>query len=169
VKVIANEVEAFLFIGGGRFHAVGVGLSTSKPVVVADPYLKEAYSIDHEIKRVLMQRWASINKARNAKTFGVIIGLKVGQKKLKKALEVKKKLEETGKKALLLALREITPEKLMQFPSFEAYVNTACPRLSLDDAPRFPKPLLTPKELQVLLREISWEELCRKGWFENEG
>jgi len=168
-KAVANEVEAFLFIGGGRFHAIGVGLSTGKPVIVADPYIKEAYSIDDEIKHVLMRRFASVSKAKGAKTFGVIVGLKIGQKKLKKALEIKKKLEKANKRVFLLCLREITPERLMQFPFFDAYVNTACPRLSLDDTPRFPKPLLTTRELQVLLGEISWEELCKEGWFESVG
>lgn len=167
-QAIAEEVEAFLFFGGGRFHAIGVALSTGKPVVIADPYLKQAYQLKDEVNRILRQRWASISKARKAENFGILIGLKVGQRRFKKALEIKKKLEETDKKAFLVALREITPERLMQFPSIDAYVNTACPRLSLDDAPRFKKPLLTPRELQVMLGELSWEEVCRKGWFENE-
>ena len=167
-QAIAEEVEAFLFFGGGRFHAIGVALSTGKPVVVADPYLRQAYRLEEDINRILRQRWASIEEAKKAKSFGVLIGLKIGQKKFKKALEIKKKLEEAGKKAFLFALREVTPERLMQFPSVDAYVNTACPRLSLDDAPKFRKPLLTPRELQVMLGELSWEEVCRKGWFENE-
>ena len=167
-QVIAEEVEAFLFFGGGRFHAIGVALSTGKPVVVADPYLRQAYQLEDEVNRILRQRWASIDEAKKAKNFGVLIGLKVGQKRFKKALEIKKKLKKANKKAFLIALREIAPERLMQFPSIDAYVNTACPRLSLDDAPKFKKPLLTPRELQVLLGELSWEEVCRKGWFENE-
>jgi len=166
-KAVTNEVEAFLFIGGGRFHAIGVGLSTGKPIVVADPYIKEACLIDEDIKQVLMKRFASVNEAKKAKNFGIIVGLKIGQKKLKKSLEIKKKLEKANKKAFLLALREIIPERLIQFPSLDAYINTACPRLSLDDASRFPKPLLTTRELQVLLGEISWEELCKEGWFES--
>mgnify|MGYP000023420069 FL=1 len=167
-QAIAEEVEAFLFFGGGRFHAIGAALSTGKPVVIADPYLRQAYRLEDEVNRILRRRWASIDEARKAETFGVLIGLKVGQKRFKKALEIKKKLEEAGRKAFLIALREITPERLMQFPSVDAYVNTACPRLSLDDAPKFRKPLLTPRELQVMLGELSWEEVCRKGWFENE-
>jgi 2-(3-amino-3-carboxypropyl)histidine synthase len=42
VKSIANEVDAFLFIGGGRFHALGIALATSKPTIVADPYENKA-------------------------------------------------------------------------------------------------------------------------------
>jgi 2-(3-amino-3-carboxypropyl)histidine synthase len=166
-KSIANDVEAFLFIGGGKFHALGVALSTSKPTIVADPYEKRAYSVDKEAEKIIKQRWASIEEAKTAKTFAVLVGLKPGQKKLEAALEVKKKLEESGKTACLFVAKEVTPEVLMEFPTVEAYVNTACPRVSLDDASKFQKPVLTVNEALVVVGELSWEELCRKDLFEN--
>jgi len=166
-KSIAKDVEAFLFIGGGKFHALGVALSTLKPTVVADPYEKRAYSIDKEAEKVIKQRWASIEEAKKAKTFAVLVGLKPGQKKIEEALDIKKKLEEKGKTTCLFATKEITPEVLMEFPTVDAYVNTACPRVSLDDASRFQKPVLIVNEALVVVEELSWEELCRKGLFEN--
>jgi len=113
------------------------------------------------------QRWASIEEAKKAKAFAVLVGLKPGQKRLEEALNVKQKLEEDGKTACLFAVKEITPEVLMGFPTVEAYVNTACPRVSLDDASKFPKPVLTISEALMVVGELSWEELCRKGWFES--
>lgn len=166
-KSIANDVEAFLFIGGGKFHALGVALSTSKPTVVADPYEKRAYSVDKEAEKIIKQRWASIEEAKTAKTFAVLVGLKPGQKKLEEALNVKKKLEESGKTACLFVAKEVTPEVLMEFPTVEAYVNTACPRVSLDDASKFQKPVLTINEALVVIGGLSWEDLCREGLFEN--
>ena len=166
-KSIAKDVEAFLFIGGGRFHALGVALSTFKPTIVADPYERRAYSVDKEAEKVIKQRWASIEAAAKAKNFAVLIGLKPGQKRLEEALSVKRKLEEHEKTAYLFAIKEITPEVLMEFPTVEAYVNTACPRISLDDAMKFQKPVLTVNEVSVVVEELSWEELCRKGLFEN--
>ena len=164
-RSISKEVDAFLFVGGGRFHAIGVALATGKPTVVADPYEERAYSVDQEVERILRQRWASISEARKADKFGVLIGLKSGQKRIKEAVEIKNKMENNKREATLLALREITPEALMQFPHIEAFVNTACPRVSLDSASKFLKPVLTFNETLVMLGEISWEELCRKGWF----
>ncbi|KPV64573.1 MAG: 2-(3-amino-3-carboxypropyl)histidine synthase [Candidatus Bathyarchaeota archaeon BA2] len=164
-RSISKEVDAFLFIGGGRFHAVGVALATAKPTIIADPYEKRAYPIRDEVQRILKQRWASISEAKKAEKFGVLIGLKSGQKKVEEAMEAKEKLEKKGKKTTLLALREITPETLMQFPPIDAFVNTACPRVSLDDASSFPKPVLTFEEMLVMVGEMSWEELCGKGWF----
>ncbi|MEM3696122.1 MAG: diphthamide biosynthesis enzyme Dph2 [Candidatus Bathyarchaeia archaeon] len=166
-KSIADGVEAFLFIGGGRFHALGVALSTSKPTIIADPYEKRVFSVNEEAEKIVKQRWASIQEAEKAKTFAVLVGLKPGQRKLEEALMIKEKLEEKGKLAYLLAAKEISPEMLMEFPSVDAFVNTACPRVSMDDSTRFKKPLLTVNEALVVVGELSWEELCRKGWFEN--
>lgn len=166
-KAIAEEVDAFLFVGGGRFHPIGVALATAKPTVVADPYEKTASIVENELTKILKQRWAQICLARKAEKFGVLVGLKSGQRKLETAIKVKQKLEANRKHAVLLALREITPEALLQFPEIEAFVNTACPRVSLDDAQRFNRPIITFNEALVILGEMDWEELCRKGWFEN--
>jgi 2-(3-amino-3-carboxypropyl)histidine synthase len=167
VKSIANDVDAFLFIGGGRFHALGVALTTSKPTIIADPYEKRAYSIDDEAHKILKQRWACVEEAEHAKTFGVLIGLKSGQKRLDEALKIKEIIERNGKTAYLFAIREILPEALMEFPTVDAYVNTACPRISLDAASKFSKPVLTVNEFMVVAGESSWENLLKKGLFEN--
>ena len=164
---IAKDVEAFLFVGGGRFHALGVALSTLKPTVAADPYNYEAFSIDDEAEKIVRQRWRSIEEAQKAKTFGVLVGLKPGQKNLEQALQVRQKLEEKGKIAYLFAIEEVTSEALMEFPTIDAFVNTACPRLSIEDAQRFRVPVLSKNEILVVLGEMSWEELCKKGLFEN--
>ncbi len=164
-KSVSKEAESFLFVGGGKFHAVGVALATGKPTVVADPYENRAYYIDKEAQRIIKQRWTSISEAKKAKKFGVLIGLKSRQKRVKEALEIKEKLKKSGREVTLLALREVTPEALMEFPSLDAFVNAACPRISLDDASKFRKPVLTLNEALVMLGEKSWEELCREGWF----
>jgi 2-(3-amino-3-carboxypropyl)histidine synthase len=166
-RSIAKDVEAFLFIGGGRFHALGVALSTSRPTIIADPYNNEASSIDEEAERIIRQRWRGIEEAQKAKTFGILVGLKPGQKSLEQAYKIKRQLEEKAKVACLFAINEITPEALIEFPTIEAYVNTACPRLSVEDAQRFKVPMLSKNEALVVIGEMSWEELCRKGLFEN--
>jgi len=166
-KSVAKDVEAFLFIGGGQFHALGVALSTSKPTIVADPYEKRAFSVDKEAEKVTKQRWACIEEAKKARSFAVLVGLKPGQKRLEEALDVKQKIEQKGKAACLFAVTEVIPEMLMEFPTVDAFVNTACPRISLDDASRFQKPVLTVNETLVVIGELSWEELCRKGLFES--
>jgi 2-(3-amino-3-carboxypropyl)histidine synthase len=167
VKSIADEVDAFLFVGGGLFHALGVALSTSKPTVIADPYDDRAFSIDDEAQKIIKQRWVSIEEARSAKTFGVIIGLKPGQKRIDNALKIKDLAQKHGYAAYLLAAKEITPETLLEFPSVDAYVNTACPRIGLDASGKFSKPVLTINEFMVVIGESSWENMLKKGLFES--
>jgi len=166
-KTIADRVDAFLFVGGGIFHALGIALGTSKPTVIADPYDNRAYSITDEAQRLLKQRYASIMAAEDAKTVGILIGVKLGQKHLDHALKAKEVAEKTGREAYLLAGREITPDALMEFPQFDAYVNTACPRISLDAPGKFQKPILTVNEFMVLCGEVAWTDMIRKGLFEN--
>ncbi len=166
-KTLADQVDAFLFIGGGMFHALGIALGTSKPTIIADPYDNRAYSITDQAKRLIKQRFASIQEAVNARTFGVLVGLKPGQKHLDSALRVKVLAEKNGREAFVLAGRELTPEALLEFSSIDAYVNTACPRISLDTPGKFQKPILTINEFMVVCGEDSWENMLKKGLFEN--
>ena len=167
VKTIASQVDAFLFIGGGMFHALGIALSTLKPTIIADPYDNRAYSITDQAQRLLKQRFANIHEAANAKTFGILVGLKPGQKHLDSALRVKALAKKSGREAFVLAGRELTPEILQEFSSIDAYVNTACPRISLDTPGKFQKPILTINEFMVVCGEDSWENMLKKGLFEN--
>lgn len=163
VKVISNAVDAFLFIGGGIFHAVGVFLATMKPTVAADPFENKAQRVDDYAKRVIAGRWADISESSKARRWGVIIGLKSGQTNVESALRIKNELKSAGRETILLAMREITPDALMEFPGIEAYVNTACPRISFYESKKFSRPVLTPRELYVALGKISWEDYLRLG------
>jgi 2-(3-amino-3-carboxypropyl)histidine synthase len=167
VKSIAADADAFLFIGGGKFHALGVALASSKPTIVADPYEETAYSVNPEKEKILKQRYASIEEASKAKIIGILISLKPGQQHLDNALKIKACAEKAGKPASLIAANEIVPETLLEFPTIDAYVNTACPRISLDDASKFKKPVLTVQEFLVVCGESSWENLLKTGLFEN--
>jgi 2-(3-amino-3-carboxypropyl)histidine synthase len=167
VKSIADELDAFLFIGGGIFHALGIALSTSKPTFIADPYDNRAFSINDEAQKILKQRWTCVQEATNAKTFGVLIGSKPGQKHFDHALRIKELAEKHGKLVYLFTVKEIVPETLLEFPSIDAYINTACPRISLDAPQKFSKPVLTVNEFMVVVGEESWENMLKKGLFEN--
>jgi len=166
-KVVSDGVEAFLVVAGGRFHALGVALATMKPTIVADPFEGRAYSLEEDVHSIMKKRWALIEEATRAGKIGVLIGLREGQRRLNLALQMKEKFEKAGKQAILLAVQEISPVILDQFCEVEAFVNTACPRVSLDDAARFEKPVLSLTEALIVLGEKSWEELCEEGWSED--
>ena len=92
----------------------------------------------------------------DAKSFGILIGEKPGQMRRNLAIRMKRLLEAHGKKGYLLALDHVGPE-LIDFYPVEAFVNTACPRIAIDDSTRYSKPLITPYELEVSLGEKKWE------------
>ncbi|MCL1965903.1 MAG: diphthamide biosynthesis enzyme Dph2 [Candidatus Bathyarchaeota archaeon] len=167
VKSIVDEVEAYLFVGGGIFHALGISLSTSKPTFVADPYDNRAFSVIETAQKLLKQHWACIEQAKTAKNIGILVGLKLGQKRFDDALKVKELIEKHEKTACIIAIREVTPEALLEFPTIEAYVNTACPRISIDAPEKFAKPILTINEFMVASGEASWQSMLKKGLFEN--
>lgn len=162
-KSILSLVDAFLFLGGGRFHALGLFLATMKPTVAADPFEGRAYRVDSEAEKIIHRRWMEITEASKANIWGIILGLKTGQLNMEAALKIKNDVEQLGKKAVLLAMREVTPEALLEFPEIEAYVNTACPRISLYDARKFPKPVLTIRETNVAIGKASWNEILESG------
>jgi 2-(3-amino-3-carboxypropyl)histidine synthase len=157
-KSIANEVEGFLFIGTGNFHPLGVALSTGKKTFSLDLEKGELRDMEELKEPILRRRFASIARAQEAKNFGIILGEKRGQRRKKLAMDVKNSLKKHGKKSYLICLSDITPELLVPFRKLDAFVNTACPRITIDDAQRFHKPIITPIELEIVLGERSWED-----------
>ncbi|WP_309492627.1 diphthamide biosynthesis enzyme Dph2 [Candidatus Hecatella orcuttiae] len=149
---IRSAVDAFLYLGGGLFHPLGIFISTGKPVVVLDPYLDRVMEVSKMGAKLMKQRQAAVAKLLEAEKLGILVGLKPGQRNVPQAEALKEKLEKLGKKAVLLCVREVTPEVLDNFPDVEAFVNTACPRIGFDDGFRFRKPLVTPEEVSKLLR-----------------
>ncbi|RMF91593.1 MAG: diphthamide biosynthesis enzyme Dph2 [Methanobacteriota archaeon] len=155
---VADEVDAFLYIGTGDFHPLGVALSTGKKVLALDLEKGELRDMDGLKDAMLRRRFAQIAKAKEAKSFGIVVGEKQGQRRLGLATRLLKTLEEHGRRGYLISLREITPDALLPFRHMDAFVNTACPRVTVDDAERYPKPLLTPVELEIVLGTGEWED-----------
>jgi 2-(3-amino-3-carboxypropyl)histidine synthase len=61
----------------------------------------------------------------------------------------------------------VTPEQLLAF-KVDAYVNTACPRITIDDSERFHVPVLTPQEFEIVLGERKWEPFVMDEILEDE-
>jgi 2-(3-amino-3-carboxypropyl)histidine synthase len=146
------NANAYLFVGTGVFHAIGVSLATGKPTFALDPYgdggMQEV-SADH----LLRKRFLQIEKAKSAKTFGLLLSSKSGQCRKKLA----KRLENLSPDTSLILIREVSEMQLRNL-GFDAYVNTACPRLTLDDQSRFSMPVLSPAEFEIVLGFRSWND-----------
>ena len=145
---INDKVDAFLFVGSGEFHPLGVAFSNSKLIIVANPYSRQAKLLA-DAARLEKEKHLRLEKARDARVFGVIVGEKPGQHWWKTAETIKKSLEEQGKKAFLISMNEVTPDKLDYLP-FDAFVITACPRIVIDDWKNYKKPVLLGTEIAKL-------------------
>lgn len=157
-KKISDNVDCFLFIGSGDFHPLGVALSTGKRVIAADILVEEVREMDNFKDKILRQRSAQIAKARDARSFGIILGEKKGQMRKELAFRIRDRLLERGFEAFIISLNSISPESLIYFRHLDALVNTACPRITIEDGPRFRNPMLTPQELEILLGDRKWED-----------
>ncbi len=146
------NAEAYLFIGTGVFHAIGVSLATKKPTFALDPF---ADGILQEVSadRLLRKRFTQIEKAKQAKTFGILLSSKSGQARR----ELAEQLATLNENATVILIREISEMQLRNL-GFDAYVNTVCPRLALDDQSRFPMPVLSPCEFEIVLGKRSWDD-----------
>jgi 2-(3-amino-3-carboxypropyl)histidine synthase len=155
---IANEVDAYVLIGGGDFHAMGIQLATGKRTIVADPYLNQARDMTEAVKLILKKRWAAIAKFQDSKRIGIVIGLKTGQTNIDVSNNVRNLLENLGKECVFLSASECTPEGLESFTDLEAFVITACPRLAIDDQERFRRPILNAEEAFIAAGKKRWED-----------
>ena len=155
---VENRVEGFLFIGGGLFHPLGLSLLTSKPVMALNPLTCSLRDMRDLKRRYLRRRYASIVEARDGEVFGILVGLEPGQFRLGQAEGLKSLIESLGREAYLLGFNYLDASMLEAYTWIDVFVNTACPRLSLEDSERLSKPILSPAELLVALGLIRWEE-----------
>jgi len=149
-KNIEKDVEAFLYVGSGNFHPLGLALQTEKTVYFLDTERNEISTLDKIKDKFMRQKYAAIALAKDANRFGVLVSVKPGQLNLELAKKIKKKIEGKGKKAYILVFNEIKPEKLEGL-DLDCYINTACPRIAIDNRTDFKKPILNPDEIESFI------------------
>ena len=111
----------------------------------------------------------SVYKALDANVVGGVTGLTEGQKMIGRSKWITKRLEMHGKKVIQLAMRDITQEALAPYLQIEAFVQTACPRISVDGF-NFKKPVLSIPQADALVRLLEGKEIGeffqRPKWIE---
>lgn len=151
LAAVKCDVDEFIFIGSGDFHPLALALETEKRITSADPYTNTVRTLTEAKGRILKQRYAAIGRAKDAKTFGVVLSTKGGQMRFNLAKKVLAQLKEHGKTGYIIENRQISPETLLYFRHLDAFVGVACPRVPIDDQGRYKQPFLTPQELEVVL------------------
>ncbi|MBI2548113.1 diphthamide synthesis protein [Candidatus Woesearchaeota archaeon] len=149
---IITQADVLLYIGDGLFHPKALLLaqssqSTKKEVIIWDPVsaktqiLTPAFILQQERKR-----YANLKKFLAAQTIGVLISLKPGQQYLPLAKRLKENLEQEGKKVYLFLDNTFVFQHCENYPFIDCWVNTACPRIGMDDITTLPVPLVNIRE-----------------------
>jgi len=147
-KSVEAQCDCFLFLGSGKFHPLGVAQNVEKPVLFLDYENGKLESLEKERFRLMRIRAAQIEKAKEAKKFGIMVSTKQGQGSLAVAEKAKQELEKKGKSAWILTAGEFTPEKILGL-KLDCLVDCACPRMA-EDTSLFKKPILRPEDVGEL-------------------
>lgn len=161
--VISDKVASFLLLGGGRFHAIGLKLSTGKPVVILDPERSKAIVEEIDVDSFKRKRFAIIQAISKAKSIGIIVSSKPGQERMSLAKRLLSFIVDSGREGHIVILNDISPDALLNL-DLDAYISTACPRIALDDSDSYGFPLGTPIELMIALSKVKWEDYRIDEW-----
>ncbi len=151
-STIDRQVEAFVYFGGGIFHPLGALLATTKPFLVIEPYANKIEYIDGMRDKYRRRSKGKILASLGSRNFGIMVSTKNGQHNMDLGMILKKKVEKSGLNAQILVANSFDFESLGNMLEFDAFVNTACPRIAIDDTERLSKPLLSANELMELLK-----------------
>ncbi len=152
-----DAADANVFLGQSNFHAAGAALATGLPTYVLDPYFNEVREVSGFAEKMRKKAVLSVYKAADARTIGVILGLRDGQLSKTAALKFKRELEKEGKTVQLLAMTDITNERLRNLKGIDAFIQVACPRISTDNS--FDKPVLSTPQGSALLKLLRGESM----------
>ncbi len=158
-----EDIEAIVYFGDGIFHPIGITFSSKKRVIIADPYTLEVKELKEERDKYLRKRFAIISQCSHAQKFGIIVSIKSGQLYLQTARKMKELIESKGKQAFILVCDFVYPQYFLGL-DVDVLVNTACPRLAIENLQEFNKLMINPKELEIALNvrslhDYQFEEL----------
>lgn len=157
-SVRVQDADTHLYLGTGRFHPIGLSFSLMRDVLLYNPSTGEVDTIDEKDRDAfLRKRFAAIVKAEECSKIGIIVSRKKGQRRMKIAKDLQQIGEEEGKKIIIIEIDEIKKDSIDDL-GLECAVNTACPRIALDDSDNYDTTLLTPDELMIALNEKEWED-----------
>ncbi|KIJ37344.1 hypothetical protein M422DRAFT_178068, partial [Sphaerobolus stellatus SS14] len=162
------------YLGDGRFHLESIMIANPNvPAFRYDPYSKKLTREYYDHKEMTTVRDQAVQTARSSlqaleqngstsikPSWGVVLGTLGRQGSFRQLQAITHQLSTYGKSIpyVPILLSELSPAKLALFsPHISTFVQTSCPRLSIDWGYAFPKPLLSPYEVSVTLgRNRSW-------------
>lgn len=122
-----------------------------------NPLTRESRRETMNVNRALGRRYFLVQKAKEARTVGVLVGTLGAADYLDMIERLKKLLKQAGKKYYTIAVGKLNTAKMANFIEIDIFVLVACPENSLVDSQEFYKPIVTPYEMEVAcLRSRKW-------------
>jgi len=148
-KRIMKKVDAFLYIGTGIFHPLQVALETDKDVYIADPVTAQITKLEKkEVEKRRRRIKGAFMKFLEAQKVGIITSTKPGQNMLNKAKKIAKQL---AKDTYIFIADTVDFHELENYPEIEVWINTACPKIAIEDAPKIHRPILNISDVERFL------------------
>lgn len=146
IKNCKDKIDKYLYIGTGEFHPIEIKRKTKKEVYIANPYTGKIKKLDNsKIQKIKkLEKIAYVTYLKSEK-IGLLISTKFGQNKINKAIEFKKK---SKKECYIFLFETLNPESLEDFKDIECWINTACPRIAIDDYSKFNKPIINLNKIK---------------------
>ncbi|KDP36406.1 hypothetical protein JCGZ_08675 [Jatropha curcas] len=170
-KISSNAIVGSLsdtvvvFVADGRFHLEAFMIAN--PGLKAfryDPYMGKLFLEEYDHKGMKETRKGAIERAMEARNWGIVLGTlgRQGNPRILDRLE--KKMKEKGFSYTIFLMSEISPVRIALFEdSVDAWIQIACPRLSIDWGEAFKKPLLTPFEAEIALGDLPGWWVAKSG------
>ncbi|KAF8198380.1 diphthamide biosynthesis protein [Mycena galopus ATCC 62051] len=152
------EATSIIYIGGESLGLTNLLITHSTCSVYSyDPVAKSARLESSRTNRLLMRRYATVQKARDADVFGILVGTLGVASYLPLIKHIRALLARSHKKSYTISVGKLNSSKLANFAEIECFVLVACPENSLVESRDFMRPIITPFELEVALQaEQSW-------------
>ena len=149
-----EHIKATIYVGDGRFHLESSMIHNPDiPAYRYDPYDQKFTREYYDQEEMTQVREDAMLTSKRAKKIGLILGALGRQGNPKTLNMLENELLQKGVEVVKIILSEIFPQKLAMFDDVDAFIQVACPRLSIDWGYAFNKPLLTPYEAMVMLEK----------------
>eukprot|EP00754_Rhynchopus_humris_P005565 Rhum_TRINITY_DN12769_c2_g1::Rhum_TRINITY_DN12769_c2_g1_i1::g.54298::m.54298/K07561/DPH1, dph2; 2-(3-amino-3-carboxypropyl)histidine synthase len=169
-KIPKGDFDTLVFLADGRFHMESLMIHNPHlEAYLYNPYTKTLSRERYDTDLMRSNRIKSIEVARSAPRWGVVLGTLGHQGNLPSLSRIERILKARGIPYTVVLLSEVFPAKLSLFSDITAWVQVSCPRLSIDWGMHFEHPVLTPFEFEVCFGTAVMPEVYPMDWYAKGG
>ncbi|XP_065072175.1 2-(3-amino-3-carboxypropyl)histidine synthase subunit 2-like isoform X2 [Rhopilema esculentum] len=144
------EECSMLYIGKQSLTLTNLMMSYNRNTFYTyDPNKRVMQKESLNVNKALMKRYFLMQKAKEAKTVGIVAGT-LGVADYMSIIErLKNLLRKNGKKYYVFMMGKPNVAKMANFMEIDVFVLVACPENSLIDSQEFYRPIVTPFEMEI--------------------